>query len=136
MPSPPAAGVNLSRRGFLRGTGAALALPWLASWPGLGRAAAAATPPRRAAFLYFPNGAPMKHWVPEAAGAEFTLPGALEPLAAIREHATRLPKVCTCQCMASTGSVPPWHNTGCMLDIRAKLIAALIDDEQEEQSNA
>ena len=86
MPSPPAAGVNLSRRGFLRGTGAALALPWLASWPGLGRAAAAATPPRRAAFLYFPNGAPMKHWVPEAAGAEFTLPGALEPLAAIREH--------------------------------------------------
>lgn len=84
LPSPPDAA--LSRRGFLRGAGVALALPWLASWPGRSRAAAATAPPRRVAFLYFPNGAPMKHWVPEAAGADFTLPFALEPLAPIRDR--------------------------------------------------
>jgi len=74
----------ISRRAFLRGTGVALSLPWLASWPG--RAAAAAPPPRRCAFLSFPNGAAMKHWVPEAAGGDFTLPFSLEPLAPIRDQ--------------------------------------------------
>jgi len=64
----------------------ALSLPWLASWPGRGLAAAATAAPRRCAFLYFPNGAPMQHWVPESVGADFRLPSALEPLAAIRDH--------------------------------------------------
>lgn len=86
MPLLPPPGATLSRRGLLRGAGVALSLPWLASWPGRGEAAAAAAPPRRVAFLYFPNGAPMKHWVPEQAGVDFTLPFALEPLAPIRDR--------------------------------------------------
>jgi hypothetical protein len=86
MRLPPSPNAALSRRGFLRGAGVALSLPWLASWPGRCRAAAAIAPPRRAAFLYFPNGAPMKHWVPEAAGTDFTLPFALEPLAPVRDR--------------------------------------------------
>ena len=87
MRSLPPAGLPVSRRGFLRGTGVALSLPWLASWPGRGQAAAAAAaPPRRVAFLYFPNGAPMKHWVPDAAGTDFTLPFTLEALAPVRDR--------------------------------------------------
>jgi hypothetical protein len=86
MPSRSPHTGPLSRRGFLRGAGTALALPWLASWPARGLAAEAAGPPRRCAFLYFPNGAPMKHWVPEAAGADFSLPFALEPLAPVRDR--------------------------------------------------
>jgi hypothetical protein len=84
--SQPRRAPNLSRRGFLRGAGVALSLPWLASWPARGLAAATAAAPRRCAFLYFPNGAPMKHWVPEAGRSDFTLPFALEPLAPIRER--------------------------------------------------
>ncbi|MFM8890510.1 MAG: DUF1552 domain-containing protein, partial [Planctomycetia bacterium] len=42
--------------------------------------------PRRIAFLFFPNGASMRHWVPEATGADYTPPFSLEPLAAVRRH--------------------------------------------------
>jgi hypothetical protein len=76
----------VSRRGFLRGAGVTLAMPWFASWQGRGLAAADSALPRRCAFLYFPNGAAMQHWVPEAAGADFTLPASLEPLAAVRDR--------------------------------------------------
>lgn len=47
----------LSRRAVLRGVGVAVSLPWLeAMMPRTARAAAAATPPLRMAFLYVPNG--------------------------------------------------------------------------------
>jgi hypothetical protein len=74
-----------SRRRFLRGVGVTLSLPWMVSWQGRGLAAVA-SPPKRCAFLYFPNGAAMKHWVPESVEADFALPASLEPLAAVRDH--------------------------------------------------
>ncbi|MFM8891273.1 MAG: DUF1552 domain-containing protein, partial [Planctomycetia bacterium] len=81
----------VSRRRFLRGAGVALPLPWLASAAGSGSAegpaaAGEAVAPRRIAFLFFPNGASMRHWVPEATGADYTPPFSLEPLAAVRRH--------------------------------------------------
>ena len=73
----PAPGIELSRRRFLRGTGLALAMPFMASWPGRVAAAIGGAAPRRCAFLYFPNGAAMKDWVPAATGSDFALPYSL-----------------------------------------------------------
>ena len=82
----PTACAEPSRRRFLRGAGLALALPFMASWQGRRAAAAQTLAPRRCGFLYFPNGAAMKDWVPEATGRNFTLPYSLEPLSGIRDQ--------------------------------------------------
>ena len=80
----------LSRRTFLRGAGAALALPWLEAM--LPRAAyargllSAPAAPLRFAFLFAPNGKWMESWTPAAEGADFPLSPTLEPLAAVRER--------------------------------------------------
>ena len=75
--------LTLPRRTFLRGTGAALALPLLdAMLPRAAAANAAAASPRRLGYFFFPNGAIMPHWTPAEVGAEFTLPKTLSPLAA------------------------------------------------------
>ena len=73
----------LPRRTFLRGLGAAIALPMLdAMRPVRALAAAAALKktPTRMAFLYVPNGAHMPDWTPLATGADFDLPFILQPL--------------------------------------------------------
>jgi Protein of unknown function (DUF1552) len=75
---------RVSRRRFLRGTSAVLALPFL---PSLARASEAekARPPLRTAFLYFPNGVWEKAWVPEKTGTDYELTPSLEPLASLKE---------------------------------------------------
>jgi hypothetical protein len=78
----------LSRRMFLRGLGACLALPAFESVRPLGAFAAGATSggptassaPVRAAFLYFPNGAIPSAWWPKGEGKEFELSRTLQPL--------------------------------------------------------
>ncbi|XZE54878.1 DUF1552 domain-containing protein [Planctomycetaceae bacterium SH139] len=79
---------RLPRRKFLRGAGVALSLPWLSTLGGrAARAAtAAATPPIRSAFIYFPNGVWGKDWVPTSEGSDYPLSPSLEPLAEVREH--------------------------------------------------
>jgi hypothetical protein len=83
-----------SRRNFLRGLGACLALPAFESIGG-GRLFAAESAklavtstgaPLRTAFIYFPNGAIPGAWWPEKDGADFALSKTLEPLAASRQH--------------------------------------------------
>ncbi len=86
---------NSSRRAFLRGVGASIALPAMASLrtPGLLAAEAAASrlavtasgAPLRTAFLFFPNGSIPKAWWPEQTGADYTLSETLKPLEAVRE---------------------------------------------------
>jgi hypothetical protein len=73
----------------LRGTGAAIALPWLEAMLPLGRAAAAAKPDDALRMIYImvPNGIHMPAWTPEAVGTTFELPASLEPLA---KHRTNL----------------------------------------------
>jgi hypothetical protein len=94
--SPPRA--NLSRRHFLRGLGACVALPAFESLraPRLLAAAAPATAgglaatatgaPLRAAFIFFPNGAIPSAWWPKAATPDFPLSRTLQPLESIKKQ--------------------------------------------------
>jgi uncharacterized protein DUF1552 len=72
----------LPRRAFLRGVGAAVALPFLdAMQPAL---AAQAKAPLRLAFLYVPNGIDMANWNVPTDGPLGELPRVLAPLSALR----------------------------------------------------
>ncbi len=80
--------VGISRRTVLRGIGATLALPWLEAMDGAAAAAVAAGGgeiPRRAAFLYVPNGVHMPDWTPRETGTRFALPATLKPLEPFRD---------------------------------------------------
>ena len=81
---------GLSRRGFLanaalRGVGAAVALPALASLRTAGAAEGAAAPTRMA-FVYVPNGVHVDRWRPLGDGRGYTLGPTLEPLSDIQDH--------------------------------------------------
>src|SRR5580700_9501033 len=83
--------MDLDRRRFLRGAGACVALPLLASlradrlFAGSAaeeaRLAVTATgAPLRTAFIFFPNGAIPATWWPEGKGADFKFSRTLQPL--------------------------------------------------------
>ena len=76
----------LPRRTFLKGVGAAVALPYLdAMLPAM---RAQATPIRRFGAIYMPHGAMMDQWTPVTAGADFDFSPILQPLAPFRERTT------------------------------------------------
>lgn len=76
----------LPRRTFLRGLGAAVALPMLdAMAPALSAATSATTAPPRLGFIYIANGVIQKYWDPATAGAGFELSPTLKPLANVRD---------------------------------------------------
>ncbi len=87
---------SLSRRHFLRGLGACVALPALPSMmPKLALAAEAsaaagatlaATSPRRMVFVTLPNGMNLAKWWPTGEGKDFTLAPTMEPLAALKDQ--------------------------------------------------
>ena len=84
---------STSRRRFLRGLGACLALPAFESiLPRASAATAAAlgtTPggaPLRMAFVYFPNGAIHEHFWPEGRGAGFNFKRTLAPLESVKQR--------------------------------------------------
>jgi hypothetical protein len=69
----------LSRRTFLRGTGAILSLPVLeAMTPAFAQSSPDA--PVRLAWFYLPNGVDMRQWTPESDGPLGSLPEVLAPL--------------------------------------------------------
>src|SRR5438270_567927 len=80
---------GLSRRRFLRGLGACVALPTFSSFapkllaadaPGAAGLATTATgAPLRAAFIFFPNGAIPGTWWPKGEGSDFALSRTLQP---------------------------------------------------------
>ena len=72
---------RISRRTFLRGAGASLALPWMDSMA-LGKSGGA---PVRMACLFMPNGVNPDAWTPEGTGSRFGLSPILQPLAELRE---------------------------------------------------
>ncbi len=83
-------GKSVARRSFLRGAGAAVALPFLdAMVPALARADAAKAPVRMA-FVYVPNGIDMRNWNPSYEGKLETLPRILKPLEPFKEDITVL----------------------------------------------
>lgn len=85
-----------TRRRFLRGLGAGIALPTLTSLasPALasstpitqGLAETATGAPLRTAFLYFPNGVIQDTWWPARQGSDFDLTPTLAPLASVRDQ--------------------------------------------------
>lgn len=78
----------LPRRTFLRGAGAAIALPLLDSMvPALtALAKTPAAPVRRLGVVYVPNGIVMEKWTPTGTGRDFALTPMLERLAPFRER--------------------------------------------------
>jgi len=76
----------IHRRTFLRGAGAALALPFLdAMIPALA-STIAGKPPLRIGYIYLPTGRLVDRWVPQTTGAAYDLPATLQPLAAFRDE--------------------------------------------------
>src|SRR5688500_580907 len=78
--------MSLPRRTFLRGLGAAVALPLLDSMvPALG-AASRVKPARRLGVIYVPNGVIMDRWTPAAEGRGFDWSPTLQPLEPFRDR--------------------------------------------------
>lgn len=74
----------ISRRAFLGGAGAMLALPFLPSiWPQ--QAIAAAANRRRLLVFYVPNGVNMHDWTPTGTGRDFELSPIMAPMAPYKE---------------------------------------------------
>jgi hypothetical protein len=87
---------SLSRRRFLRGLGACLALPAFESLRPYGlqgaetasERALGVSPtgaPLRMAYVYFPNGAHQEYWWPQGEGADFTFGRTMQPLEALKQ---------------------------------------------------
>jgi hypothetical protein len=81
---------SLPRRTFLRGMGAAVALPFLDSMVPAFAAPGAGKPPVRMAFVYVPNGIDMRNWNPGYEGKLDALPRILKPLEPYKEDITVL----------------------------------------------
>ena len=74
---------TLPRRTFLRGCGAALALPVLEVMQA--KTKGEVIHPKRLAFFYTPNGVAQKAWHPSSTGINFELSPTLKPLEGIRQ---------------------------------------------------
>ena len=77
---------HLSRRTFLQGAGATLALPFLESMIPAMTAQAATNSGSRLAFIYVPHGAIMDKWTPKTEGADFEFTPILKPLEPFRQY--------------------------------------------------
>jgi hypothetical protein len=79
---------HLSRRTFLCGSGAMVALPFLDAMVSAQTAIrnTAAAPKTRFACFYVPHGATMDKWTPATEGSGFTFTEILKPLEPFREH--------------------------------------------------
>ena len=79
----------LGRRTFLRGAGAALALPVLDAMT-TAMSAAASQAPARLVFVFHPNGAIPSRWMPGTKGKNFEFTPSLKALEPFRENTTIL----------------------------------------------
>ena len=78
---------HLERRTFLRGIGAAIALPMLdAMVPAFAAPAKVGKAPVRTSFVYVPNGIVMDNWTPKTAGTAFEITRTLKPLEPFRDR--------------------------------------------------
>lgn len=79
-----------SRRAFLGGGAAVIALPWLESWSRPARAGAVGPCPVRVLWIHCPNGMMMQDWTPSSTGAGYDLPRILQPLAPVQAEVSVL----------------------------------------------
>ena len=88
--APPA----WTRRNFIKGVGACIALPALPSLlplrglaaEAIGTSGAASAVPVRMAFVTFPNGCNLDRWWPKGEGAAFELNKTMAPLESVKRH--------------------------------------------------
>ncbi|MHC2066657.1 DUF1552 domain-containing protein [Bremerella sp. T1] len=111
MPQP------ISRRTLLKGTGAALALPWLESMSHRSWGSETLNePPKRAAFLFVPNGVRSDQWNPaKSEDGNFELTPMLQPLKDVKEEITLLENLWHKQTVGRNGhwpKVPAWLSGG------------------------
>ena len=82
--------METNRRNFLRGIGAAVALPAFESLAGAKTAAGggltATGAPLRSAYFYVPNGVILDAWRPDGEGADYKLNRTMKPLAGFKPH--------------------------------------------------
>lgn len=81
--------ISLSRRGFLRGTGVALGLPWLESiraWGAAEPAPKSNAAPRRTAVVFMGNGVNPHHWGAEQTPEGMVLKDSLRPLEPLKKQ--------------------------------------------------
>src|SRR5271163_141794 len=115
-------GKHLSRRSLLRGSGVAIALPFLdAMWPAL---ASTVKPVRRLAVVYVPNGIIMNQWTPAEIGTNFQFTRILKPLEPFRNDVVVVSGLANNAAMKAKGgghakasgsflsSVPPKYTAG------------------------
>ena len=91
---------SLDRRSFLRGSGVALALPWLESFASGLHGGGLGELPKRFACIYWPDGVPMPlaedpayqdwSWFPHGGGEDYTFTKCLDVLAPLRQEMTIL----------------------------------------------
>ncbi|MFT5524761.1 MAG: hypothetical protein ACI9G1_006000 [Pirellulaceae bacterium] len=107
---------HLHRRTFLRGTGAAMALPLLESMVDTGHAAPVTELPRRMCCFYFPfgisqvaSGKPHEEWdwFPKGTGTDFQFSKTLQSLEPLREEVTVMQGLCHQQVRSVPG-----HDSG------------------------
>ncbi len=79
-------GKHLSRRTFLRGMGAALALPALDAMIPAAQASATPVAPTRMGIVYLPNGVIMEQWTPQVVNGALALSPILSPLEAHKQQ--------------------------------------------------
>jgi len=95
----------INRRTFLRGAGAAVALPWLeAMAPAL---AGGAKPPVRLAFFYAPNGIVLDNWRPKAAGELGELLPILKTLEPVKKNILILSDLAADHCQSPVAGHEP-----------------------------
>lgn len=76
----------IPRRTFLRGAGAALALPLLdAMIPALA-SSGQGMQPLRIGYVYLPTGRILEDWIPKTDGSDYQMPATLKPLEAYRDQ--------------------------------------------------
>jgi hypothetical protein len=115
---------SVSRRTLLKGLGVSVALPWLEAMAPAARAGNA-TPPRRMAFVYVPNGVNMEAWRPSHEGLGFGLPPSLLPLTPVKEQLLVLSGL-TCDKARPNGDGPGDH---------ARAMAAFLTGSQAYKTN-
>ncbi len=109
---------RISRRTLLRGTGAALALPWLETMGAAAPAKAAgglSEPPLRMAFMFLPNGVRPDHWTPAGDAEEYETTPHLKPLEGLKNDFILLENLWNKNTVGRNGhwpKVPAWLSGG------------------------
>lgn len=101
---------RISRRSMLRGTGAALALPWMESMsmgaPVEDSALKLSEPPLRMMFFYLPNGVRPDFWTPAGDGEDYEITPHLKPLESLKSDFMLLENLWNAKTVGRNGHWP------------------------------